>query len=73
MLAYRGSRFSVHFTLSGAIWRDYTANYFSVDWCPEPPEVNGGVVTITGRRAGSTATYSCQNGFILFGDNVSPP
>ncbi|CAD1479335.1 unnamed protein product, partial [Heterotrigona itama] len=41
-----------------------------VDWCPEPPQINGGVVTTTGRRAGSTASYSCQNGFILFGDNV---
>lgn len=45
--------------------------YFAVDWCPEPPQINGGVVTTTGKRAGSTATYSCQNGFILFGDNVS--
>lgn len=45
--------------------------YFLVDWCSEPPQINGGVVTNTGRRVGSTATYSCQNGFILFGDNVS--
>ncbi|XP_015517072.1 sushi, von Willebrand factor type A, EGF and pentraxin domain-containing protein 1 isoform X1 [Neodiprion lecontei] len=40
------------------------------DWCPEPPAINGGLVTTSGRRAGSMATYSCQNGFILFGDNV---
>ena len=45
--------------------------YITVDWCPEPPQINGGVVTTTGRRAGSTASYTCQNGFILFGDNVS--
>lgn len=47
--------------------------YFTilVNWCPEPPEVNGGVFEITGRRVGSTATYTCLNGFILFGDNVS--
>ncbi|KAG7211173.1 hypothetical protein KM043_010494 [Ampulex compressa] len=40
------------------------------DWCPEPPRINGGVVAATGRRTGSTATYSCLNGFVLFGDNV---
>lgn len=41
------------------------------DWCPEPPQINGGVVEVNGRRAGSTATYSCKNGFILFGPAVS--
>lgn len=25
----------------------------------------------TGKRVGATASYTCQNGFILFGDNVS--
>ncbi|XP_029047436.1 E-selectin isoform X3 [Osmia bicornis bicornis] len=53
----------------GGIWSGHQPQCL-FDWCPEPPQVNGGVVTITGRRAGSTATYSCQNGFILFGDNV---
>ncbi|XP_063372813.1 sushi, von Willebrand factor type A, EGF and pentraxin domain-containing protein 1 isoform X1 [Cydia amplana] len=37
------------------------------DWCPEPPPVSGAVVTVGGHKAGSLATYSCQNGFILFG------
>lgn len=41
------------------------------DWCPEPPQINGGVVSVNGRRAGSTATYSCKFGFILFGQSVS--
>ena len=41
------------------------------DWCPDPPSINGGVVTTTGRRAGDTATYSCQSGYILFGQGVS--
>ncbi|GLV42687.1 furrowed [Carabus blaptoides fortunei] len=40
------------------------------DWCPEPPQINGGVVSVNGRRAGSTATYSCRSGFILFGQSV---
>ncbi|XP_067002634.2 P-selectin [Anabrus simplex] len=40
------------------------------DWCPDPPEVHGGTVETSGRRAGSTATYTCQNGFILFGQPV---
>ncbi|PSN44564.1 hypothetical protein C0J52_12430 [Blattella germanica] len=40
------------------------------DWCPEPPTVHGGTVQTSGRRAGQTATYTCQNGFILFGSPV---
>lgn len=40
------------------------------DWCPEPPQTNGAVISVSGRRAGSTATYSCKNGFILFGQEV---
>lgn len=50
---------------------DFFVFVITVDWCPEPPEVNGGIVSTTGKRAGSTASYTCQNGFILFGDNVS--
>ncbi|GAB1862793.1 Sushi, von Willebrand factor type A, EGF and pentraxin domain-containing protein 1 [Camponotus japonicus] len=53
----------------GGIWSGHQPQCL-FDWCPEPPEVNGGIVTTTGRRVSSTATYSCQNGFILFGDNV---
>lgn len=40
------------------------------DWCPEPPPVSGATVTVTGHKAGSLATYTCQNGFILFGAAV---
>lgn len=40
------------------------------DWCPEPPQIHGGVIEVSGRRTGSTATYSCKNGFILFGQSV---
>ncbi|XP_063986412.1 sushi, von Willebrand factor type A, EGF and pentraxin domain-containing protein 1 [Diachasmimorpha longicaudata] len=53
----------------GAIWSGHQPQCL-FDWCPDPPDVTGGVVTTTGKRAGSTATYTCQNGFILFGDNV---
>lgn len=53
----------------GGIWSGHQPQCL-FDWCSEPPQINGGVVTNTGRRVGSTATYSCQNGFILFGDNV---
>jgi hypothetical protein len=42
----------------------------SVDWCPEPPTVHGGSVKSSGRRAGSTATYTCQNGYIMSGQPV---
>ncbi|KAJ8968851.1 hypothetical protein NQ317_005360, partial [Molorchus minor] len=40
------------------------------DWCPDPPTINGGIVTTSGHRAGDTATYSCQNGYIIFGQEV---
>lgn len=41
-----------------------------LDWCPEPEKIEGGTVTVKGRRAGSIATYTCENGFILFGSAV---
>lgn len=41
------------------------------DWCPDPPSIHGGIVTTSGHRAGDTATYTCQSGFILFGQGVS--
>lgn len=41
------------------------------DWCPDPPAIHGGVVSTSGHRAGDTATYTCQFGFILFGQAVS--
>lgn len=31
-----------------------------IDWCPEPPSIQGGTVKLNGRRAGSTATYECK-------------
>lgn len=40
------------------------------DWCPEPPSIHGGMVATSGRRAGDTATYTCQPGYILFGQAV---
>lgn len=45
-----------------------TINCFSlVDWCGEPPEVQGAVVTTTGHKAGSIAAYSCHRGFVAVG------
>lgn len=38
-----------------------------VDWCGDPLEVQGAVVTITGRKAGSIAAYSCHRGFVAVG------
>lgn len=34
------------------------------DWCGDPPEVQGATVTATGRKAGSVAVYSCNQGFV---------
>jgi len=36
----------------------------AVDWCGDPPEVQGAAVTATGRKAGSVAVYSCHQGFV---------
>lgn len=41
-----------------------------IDWCPEPPSITGGKVVISGRRAGSTATYNCDYGYVLLGEAV---
>lgn len=38
-----------------------------VDWCGDPPEVQGAVVTTTGHKAGSIAAYSCHRGFVAVG------
>lgn len=40
------------------------------DWCPDPPSGEGATVVVTGKRTGSTATYTCNPGFILFGQQV---
>lgn len=42
-----------------------------VDWCPEPPRIAGGSVSVTNKRAGSTATYECEAGYVLVGEPVS--
>lgn len=41
-----------------------------VDWCPEPPQINGGKIKISGRRAGSTVTYTCDDGYVLIGEDL---
>lgn len=40
---------------------------FIVDWCGDPPEVQGVDMTIMGHRSGSIVTYSCQQGFVAVG------
>lgn len=40
------------------------------DWCPPPPEVQGGTVKVSGQKAGSIATYTCKSGYILLGEPV---
>lgn len=41
-----------------------------VDWCPEPPQIQGGMVLVTSKRAGSTAIYKCEVGYVLVGEPV---
>ncbi|KAL1116999.1 hypothetical protein AAG570_004327, partial [Ranatra chinensis] len=40
------------------------------DWCPDPPQGEGATVVVSGKRTGSTAIYTCQPGYILFGQEV---
>lgn len=42
-----------------------------VDWCPDPPEIAGGNVKMSGKRAGSTVNYECKLGYVLIGEPVS--
>ncbi|XP_075158690.1 CUB and Sushi multiple domains furrowed [Haematobia irritans] len=41
-----------------------------VDWCPEPPQIQGGTVRVSDKRAGTTATYECDTGYILVGEPI---
>ena len=35
--------------------------------CPDPVDIDNGMVTLTGNSLGNTATYSCDAGFELIG------
>lgn len=41
-----------------------------VDWCPDPVKIGGGNIHVNGRRAGATAVYKCDPGYVLIGDPV---
>lgn len=41
-----------------------------VDWCPDPVQIAGGQVEMSGKRAGATAVYKCDSGYVLIGDPV---
>lgn len=41
-----------------------------VDWCPDPIQIAGGHVELSGKRAGATAVYKCDLGYVLIGDPV---
>lgn len=41
-----------------------------VDWCPDPVQIAGGSVDLNGKRAGATAVYKCDPGYVLIGDPV---
>ena len=36
--------------------------------CPDPVDINNGMITFTGNSINDTATYSCNSGFELIGD-----
>ena len=41
------------------------SNYLSMADCPPLTDPANGVVTVTGQTSGSTATYTCNSGFVL--------
>ena len=45
----------------------YSHPYCSAALCPDPVDIDNGMVTFTGNSAGDTATYSCDPGFELIG------
>ncbi|KAI4469516.1 complement component-related sushi domain-containing [Holotrichia oblita] len=57
------------FCLDDGLWSESSPQCL-FDWCPNPPAIPGGIVNVTGRRAGDTATYTCQSGYILFGQGI---
>ncbi|KAK5642830.1 hypothetical protein RI129_008997 [Pyrocoelia pectoralis] len=50
-------------------WSDSTPKCL-FDYCPNPPNISGGTVKISGHRAGDTAIYTCEPGFIIYGQSV---
>ena len=51
------------------IWKTLCSQQFcSAALCPDPVDINNGMVTFTGTSVGDTATYSCDLHFDLVGD-----
>ena len=47
---------------------NYMEQFCSTARCPDPVDINNGVVTFTGTSVGDTATYSCDSHFDIVGD-----
>ena len=41
---------------------------YSAALCPDPPNIDNGIMAFTGNSIGDTATYTCDSGFVLIGD-----
>ena len=39
--------------------------------CPDPVDIDNGMVTFTGNSVGDTATYTCDSGFELIGGAIT--
>ena len=46
---------------------DYSHELCSAALCPDPVDIDNGMVTFTGNSVGDTATYTCDSGFELIG------
>ena len=45
----------------------FPLTYCSPALCPDPLDIDSGIVTFTGNSVGDTATYTCDSGFELIG------
>ena len=50
---------------------DYFHESCSAALCPDPADIDNGMVTFTGNSVGDTATYTCNSGFELIGDAMA--
>ena len=44
---------------------------YSVALCPDPVNIDNGMVTFTGNSVADTATYTCDSGFELIGGDTT--
>ena len=65
-MSYKSSHIDLPHTSSSFIFH---SNLTAIE-CPSLPDPENGRVTLSGNTLGSSATYSCDNGFGLVGKSI---